>query len=165
VKSRSPKLYDNGNGLVDRLVSEFPRFRDVSLYQGHTLKFYKLPQLAVWFLYTSLRNTGKFYLEDLETMSAFADYIVPVGLRLLRVTTYSPELENAVNSHHMIAHDSTWEVEIRAHCIYASALLAEEINRLSPPDQPIVIPQIDARLRTHNHTTWWPHHLTKTIMC
>jgi len=28
----------------------------------------------------------------------------------------------------------------------------------------IVIPQVDARLRTHYHTTWWPHHLTKTIM-
>ena len=168
VASCSPKLYDNGNGLVDRLVNEFPRFRDVSLYDGHTIKFYKLPQLAVWFLYTSLRKaagkTANFRLEDLERMSAFADYIVPLALRLLGITGYSPALESAINSYQMFPHDSPWEVEIRAHCIYGSALLTEEINRLRPPDQQIIIPQIDARLWTHYHTTWWPHHLTKTIM-
>ena len=25
-------------------------------------------------------------------------------------------------------------------------------------------PQVDARLWTHYHTTFWPHHLTRTIM-
>lgn len=160
----SPRLYDGGNGLIDRLVGEFPRFRDVSLYQGHTIKFYKLPQLAIWFLHTSLRKSGNFPLADLETMSAFADYIVPLALRLLGITSYSPELEKAINSYQMVPRDSAWEVEIRAHCIYASALLAEEVNRLRPPDRQIIVPQIDARLWTHYHTTWWPHHLTETIM-
>jgi hypothetical protein len=166
VASCSARLYDNsnGNGLVERLVHEFPRFRDVSLYDGDTIKFYKLPQLAIWFLYTSLRKTGEFHLEDLGTMSAFADYIVPVALRLLGITSYSAALENAINSYQIIPRDSAWEVEIRAHCIYASALLAEETNQLRPPDRQILIPQIDARLWTHYHTTWWPHHLTKTIM-
>jgi Potential Queuosine, Q, salvage protein family len=164
VASCSPKLYDNGNGLIDRLVSEFPRFRDVSSYHGHTIQFYKLPQLAVWFLCTALRKSGKFEVQDLEVMSAFADYIVPVALRLLDITGYSDELERAINSYQLIPRDSSWEVEIRAHCIYASALLAEEINLLRPPDQRILIPQVDARLWTHYHTTWWPHHLTKTIM-
>jgi hypothetical protein len=28
----------------------------------------------------------------------------------------------------------------------------------------VIIPQIDARLWTHYHTTPWPHHLTRTIM-
>ena len=164
VASCSPKLYDHGNGLVDRLIDEFPRFRDVSLYHGHTVKFYKLPQLAIWFLYTSLRKAGKFPIEDLEKMSAFADYIVPVALRLLGITSYSADLESAINSYQRIPRDSSWEVEIRAHCIYASALLAEEINQIRPLDKKILIPQIDARLWTHYHTTWWPHHLTKTIM-
>jgi len=55
-------------------------------------------------------------------------------------------------------------VEIRAHCVYATALLCEEINRTRPRDLQIIIPQIDARIWTHYHTTFWPHHLTKTIM-
>jgi hypothetical protein len=164
VASCSTRLYDNGQGLVERLVAEFPRFRDVSLYDGHAVKFYKLPQLAIWFLYTSLRKSGKFRLDDLESMSAFADYIVPVALRLLGITSYSADLEDAINSHQLVPRDSPQEIEIRAHCIYASALLAEEINLLRPNDRQIIIPLIDARLWTHYHTTWWPHHLTKTIM-
>lgn len=47
IKSCSPRLYDNGNGLIDRLVKEFPRFNDVSLLEGHEIKFYKLSQLGI----------------------------------------------------------------------------------------------------------------------
>ena len=164
IRSCPPRLYDNGNGLVERLAKEFPRFNDVSPYDGHTIKFYKLPQLGLWFCYSTLRNTKQFPIEDLTTMTAFADYMVPVALRLLGIMSYSPALENAINTHQLIARDSTQEVELRAHCIYASALLCEEVNKLRPKDLQIINPQIDARLWTHYHTTWWPHHLTKTIM-
>jgi hypothetical protein len=164
IKSCSPRLYDNGNGLIDRLVAEFPRFNDVTEYDGHAVKIYKLAQLAIWFLHTSLGKVGMLPVEDIGKMTAFADYIVPVALRLLRITSYSAELENAINSYQMVPRDSRWEVEIRAHCIYAIALLAEEINRLRPANRQIIMPQLDARLWTHYHTTWWPHHLTETIM-
>ena len=164
VHSCPPRLYDNGNGLVERLAKEFPRFNDVSPYDGHMIKFYKLPQLGLWFCYSTLRTAGLFPIEDLNTMTAFADYMVPVALRLLGIMSYSPALENAIQTHQLIPRDSPQEVEIRAHCIYASALLCEEINKLRPKDLQIINPQIDARLWTHYHTTWWPHHLTKTIM-
>jgi putative queuosine salvage protein len=164
VAACSPRLYDGGKGLVERLVTEFPRFNDVSSYEGFTVKFYKLPQLAIWFLYCSLGKSGKFRVEDLDKMTAFADYIVPVALRLHGMVSYSEELEQAINTHQMIARDSSWEIEIRAHCIYATALLAEEINKLRAPGQRALVPQIDARLWTHFHTTSWPHHLTRTIM-
>lgn len=164
VTACSPRLYDSGKGLVERLAAEFPRFNDVSLYEGFTVKFYKLPQLAIWFLYCSLGKSGGFPVEDLDKMTAFADYIVPVALRLHGMISYSRELERAVNTHQMIDRDSSWEIEIRAHCVYATALLAEEINKLREPGRKIFVPQIDARLWTHFHTTPYPHHLTKTIM-
>jgi hypothetical protein len=164
IRSCSPKLYDNGNGLVERLAAEFPRFNDVSQYDGHEVKFYKLTQLGYWQIYSGLHATGAFKLEDAQKMTAFADYIVPVGLRLMGMTSYSPELEKAINTYQMIPRDSRQEIEIRAHCLYATALLADEINKIRPADQQIIIPQIDARLWTHFHTTSWPHHLTKTIM-
>jgi len=164
VRSCSPKLYDNGNRLIDRLVKEFPRFNDVSLLDGHEIKFYKLPQLGIWMLYATMHPSGKFRLDDPEKMTAFADYIVPVALRLMGITSYSKELEHAINSYQLIPRDSRWEIEIRAHCIYATALLREEVNKLRAPDAQVIIPQIDARLWTHYHTTTWPHHLTKTIM-
>ena len=164
VRSCSPKLYDSGNGLIDRLVKEFARFNDVSLLDGHEIKFYKLAQLGIWMLYGAMHPSGKFRLDDPEKMTAFADYIVPVALRLMGITSYSKELEHAINSYQLIPRDSRWEIEIRAHCIYATALLREEVNKLRALDAQVIIPQIDARLWTHYHTTTWPHHLTKTIM-
>ena len=164
VKSCPPRLYANGTGIIDRMVKEFPRFNDVSPYDGATIKFYKLPQLGVWLVYAALRKNNQFPLGDLGKMTAFADYIVPVALRILGIMSYSPELEHAINTYQVVPGDSRQEVEIRAHCIYATALLCEEVNNIRPQDQQIIIPQIDARLWTHYHTTWWPHHLTKTIM-
>ena len=164
VHACSPRLYDSGNGLIERLVKEFPRFNDVSLYDGHEIKIYKLAQLGVWMLYSTFHKSGKFRLDDPEKMTAFADYIVPVALRLLGITGYSKELESAINSYQLIPRDSRQEIEIRAHCLHATALLAEEINKLRPANMQVIIPQIDARLWTHYHTTTWPHHLTQTIM-
>jgi hypothetical protein len=164
VASCSPRLYDGGNGLIDRMVKEFPRFNDVSMLDGHEIKFYKLPQLGVWMLYANLHSANKFRLDDPEKMTAFADYIVPVALRLMGMTSYSKKLEEAINSYQLIPRDSRWEIEIRAHCLYATALLREEVNKLRPANMQVIIPQIDARLWTHYHTTTWPHHLTQTIM-
>ena len=145
-------------------MREFPRFNDVSTFEGHEIKFYKLAQLGTWMLYSTLHKSGKFHLDNPEKMSAFADYIVPVALRLLGITSYSQELENSINTHQLIPRDSRQEIEIRAHCLYATALLTEEINKLRSAKEQVIIPQIDARLWTHYHTTSWPHHLTKTIM-
>jgi hypothetical protein len=164
IRSCPPRLYDNGKGLVERLAVEFPRYNDVSVYDGHEVKFYKLTQLGFWQIYSGLGAAGGFRLEDPQKMTAFADYIVPVALRLMGITSYSHELERAINAYQLIPRDSRQEIEIRAHCLYATALLADEINKLRPPDQQVIIPQIDARLWTHYHTTPWPHHLTRTIM-
>jgi Potential Queuosine, Q, salvage protein family len=164
IRSCSPRLYDNGNGLVERLAAEFPRYNDVSQYDGHEVKFYKLTQLGYWQIYAGLGPNGPFRIDDPQKMTAFADYIVPVALRLMGITSYSPALEHAINTFQMIPRDRPQEVEIRAHCLYATALLADEINKRRPPDRQVIIPQIDARLWTHFHTTEWPHHLTRTIM-
>ncbi|MDA2913523.1 queuosine salvage family protein [Acidobacteriia bacterium AH_259_A11_L15] len=164
VQAGSPSVYHNGLGLLDRLVKEFPRFRDVSPYGDHQVKFYKLAQLGLWILHSALSRSGRFRLEDPERLTAFADYIVPAALRILGILSYSAELEETIQQRRLIPRDTPQEVEIRAHTLYATALLTEEVNRLRPADRQVIIPQIDARLWTHYHTTFWPHHLTRTIM-
>lgn len=164
VKSCSPKLYDGGKGLVDRLVAEFPRFNDVSLYDGHEVKFFKLAQLGYWGLYAGMKRAGGFPIDDIGSMTAFADYIVPVALRVMDILVYSPQLDEKIRAHRLIPRDSEEEIEIRAHMLYASALLTEDINALRPQDLQVIIPQVDARLWLNYHTTHWPHHLTRTIM-
>ena len=96
-----PRLYDHGKGLVERLAAEFPRYNDVSFYDGHEVKFYKLTQLGFWQIYSGLGAAGGFKLEDPQKMTAFADYIVPVALRLMGITSYSPALEQAIDTYQL----------------------------------------------------------------
>jgi len=164
VETSSTRLYDGGAGVIDRLVADFPRFRDVSPYGGQTVAFYKLAQLAVWMLYTSLDEWGGLQVDDMDTMTAFADYIVPAGLQVMGVLAYSDALAATIRDGRLLEPDSAEEVEIRAHTIYATALLAEEVNLRREPAAQVIDPQIDARLWTHFHTTAWPHHLIRTTM-
>ncbi|MFQ5525671.1 MAG: queuosine salvage family protein [Thermoanaerobaculia bacterium] len=164
LETCSPRLFDGGKGLIDRLIDEFPRFDDSSSWRGHKVHFHKLAQLTYWGLHSAFKPHGGFRIDDIASMTAFADYIVPVALRVMGILVYSTELEKKINSGRLIPRDSDEEIEIRAHMIYATALLTEDINALRPDDSQIIIPQLDARLWSSYHTTHWPHHLTKTIM-
>jgi hypothetical protein len=164
VRAGRPRAFDRGRGLVERLVAEFPRFRDISRYGRHVVKLYKLAQLGAWMLHACLSRSGAFALEDARRLTAFADYIVPVALRVLGIQHYSPALERAIHKGRLVPRDSAEEVEIRAHTIYAVALLTEAVNRRRPRGRQVLNAQVDARLWTHYHATFQRHHLTKTIM-
>ena len=164
VRSCAPAMYADGEGLMERMAQEFPRFDDSSLYHGQKVEFHKLPQLTLWSLHRALFRSGQWALKDLEDMTAFADYIVPVGLRLMGLISYAPELEAKIMAGQIIERDSDQEIEIRAHTVYATALLTDAINEIRPPDQQIVVPQVDFRFWNTYHDTFWPHHLTRTIM-
>ena len=157
-------LFADGNGMLERLEADFPRFRDVSRYDGREVRILKLAQLALWSLHATWSSLGIAGFPDLDRMSAFADYIVPVGLRLMGITSYTDELEARVNRGDLIPRDSEEEIEIRAHTLYATALLTDACNALRPADRQLVIPQIDYRFWKPFHTTHWPHHLTRTVM-
>lgn len=164
VRSCAPAMYAEGDGLMERLVTEFPRFNDVSDYHGHEVQFHKLPQLALWSLHRALHRSGDWILTDLADMTAFSDYIVPVALRLMGIIAYTPALEASIVAGEMIERDSDEEIEIRAHTLYATALLTDAINEIRPADEQVVVPQIDFRLWNAYHATSWPHHLTRTVM-
>jgi hypothetical protein len=148
-------------GFLDVLTRDFPRFDDSATYDGEPVRFWKLAQLSVWILQATLPGGTGF--EDLERLTAFADYIVPAALRVLGITRYSNELETAVREGRPIEAGSPWEVEIRAHTIYACDELAKRVNELRPPELRVIVPQVDARLWVPFHRTHYPHHLTRTI--
>ena len=164
VKSGPKKLYQNGEGLIERLVSQFERFKDTSIYSGEEVHFLKLAQLAFWGIHRELGKYGDFYIEDMENMTAFADYIVPVALEKMKIITYSEKLKNKIEQGVLIESDSIEEIEIRAATLFVTAQLTEEINKLKLDEEKIIIPQLDFKLWTDFHANKSPHHLTKTIM-
>jgi hypothetical protein len=164
VRSCAPRLYANGDGQLERLTTEFPRFRDVSMYHGSEVHIYKLAQLGIWGMHLALSPRGAWKLEDAENLTAFADYIVPVGLRVMNIFEYAPELEKQINNLVEVKRDSEAEIELRASSIYVIAKLTEEINKRRPGMDPLLQPQVDFRFWKTYHATHWPHHLTKTVM-
>ena len=164
VRSCAPRLYANGDGLLERLTTEFPRFRDVSSYQGADVHIYKLAQLGIWGMHLALSPRGAWKLEDADKLTAFADYIVPVGLRVMGIFEYAPALEQQINDLVEVKRDSDAEIELRASSIYVIAKMTEEINKRRPGMDPLLQPQVDFRFWKTYHATHWPHHLTKTVM-
>ncbi|MFQ5740484.1 MAG: queuosine salvage family protein [Acidobacteriota bacterium] len=157
-----PRLYSQGEGLLKRLLGEFPSFQDSSTYQGHRILFQKRAQLLWWLLHARFRQSGFFRLEDPQELTVFADYIVPLALRLLGIHVYSSDLEAAIAARQLIPAGSEEEIEIRAFTLWGCHLLTQEINKLRPPELQVIEPVVDARLWTHFHTSHWPHHLTLT---
>ena len=164
IRSCAPAMYAGGEGLLERLIAEFPRFDDRSPYRGGTVVLHKLAQLALWSLHLTVGPSGGVVIRDLEGMTAFADYIVPLALELMGVIRYSPELTERIAAGDPVPRDSEEEVEIRAHSLYATALLTEAINRIRGAERALVIPEIDYRLWSTYHAAPHPHHLTRTVM-
>tara|TARA_B100000287_G_scaffold90985_1_gene83279 strand:- start:2400 stop:3383 length:984 start_codon:yes stop_codon:yes gene_type:complete len=159
------KLYHKGEGLIERLIVEFPRFDDKSTYQEiHEINFYKLAQLAFWGIHAELAGSKYFVVEDMTSMSAFADYIVPVALEVMKITHYSKNLKEKIMEGKIIERDSQEEIEIRAASLFATAKLTEEINKRRNKDEQLIIPQLDYRIWKQYHATHRPHHLTVTTM-
>ena len=149
------------SAFLEVLTRGFPRFDDTATYDGGTVRFWKLAQLSVWILEATLPGGTGF--EDLDRLTAFADYIVPAALRVLGITNYTDGLESAIREGRRIEAGSPWEVEIRAHTIYACDELARRVNELRPPELQVIVPQVDARLWVPFHRTHYPHHLTRTV--
>lgn len=150
------------SAAIERLVETFPSFRDESDYHGRSVAFQKRAQLLLWQLHSRFRADGTFALDDPDQLTIFADYIVPVALRVLGITSYSDELEAAINARELIPRDSDEEIEIRAASIWACHLLTRAINARRPSDRQVIDTVIDTRLWTHYHESHWPHHLTIT---
>ena len=157
------KLYDNGVGLVERLVRDFKRFDDHSIFENEKVYFLKLAQLAFWGIHREL-SKRHFYIEDMENMTAFADYIIPVALESFGIVKYSSGLKEKIDLGILIDRDSIEEIEIRSTSIYVTAKLTELINNYKNEEEKIIIPQLDFKLWTDFHADERPHHLTKTIM-
>ena len=157
------KLYENGEGLVERLVRDFKRFDDHSIFKNEKVYFLKLAQLAFWGIHRELSKIY-FHIEDMENMTAFADYIIPVALESFGIVKYSSGLKEKIDSGILVDRDSIEEIEIRSTSIYVTAKLTELINNYKNEEEKIIIPQLDFKLWTDFHADERPHHLTKTIM-
>jgi hypothetical protein len=110
-------------------ISILTGFRDHSLYKGHQVFLYKRAQIFVADLWGAFKgqNYGEFH--DINSITIFADYIVPAVLRELGILKYGSNLSCSIDSNCEIVPGSEEEVEIRACSIYAVEKMRDLISK------------------------------------
>ncbi|KAL0377891.1 UNVERIFIED_CONTAM: Queuosine salvage protein [Sesamum radiatum] len=115
---------------ADRL-QKYTGFRDHTVYKGHQIFLYKRAQIFAADLWGAFKGQGYGEFNDIESVTMFADYIVPAVLEQLGVLKFSPSLANMIESNREISSGSEEEVELRACSVHAVEEIRELIHRKS----------------------------------
>jgi hypothetical protein len=113
--------------LVERLAA-MPLYRDVSVYDEIEMPFYKRAQITVADLAIAFEGRGFGAFENLASLTAFADNLVPHVLRCEGVLHYRQGLGDRIDRGEAIEHGSHEEIEIRACGLHAVELLVEALR-------------------------------------
>lgn len=117
----------SARALTRRIARDFPCFHDVSHYKGREIPIYKRAQITVVDLAGALNFQGLGGFDDLDQLTAFADYKIPQVLRAFGIMVYAPELADRVDRQRLLAPGSEEEVEIRAVMVWAVERLRQEM--------------------------------------
>lgn len=140
--------------IVQRLSTDFSCYRDVAIFDGKPVYFYKRAQWAAH----SLTYVPGLNITGIDQLAAMADYKLPQILRHLSVFSYAPELAAQVDSFTLIPQGSQAELELRAATIWAVELLHHRLPSTTTTD-------IDNALwlLSQNLPSPKPYHRTYTI--
>lgn len=163
IKSSGNKLFNNGDGIVERLTRDFPSFNDSYQYNNRTVFFNKRAQLAAAMLMENEPDNPLSRIDDVNEFTVFADYTVPNALRSLGIMEYEKALQEKVDKRIPLGKGSLQELEIRASTIISCRLLRNMINQFLPRSQKINDLHIDSALWFQGRKVETPHHITKTI--
>ena len=110
-------MVEAAEGRAETLVSllcEMPLYRDVAAYDELQVPFYKRAQITAWDLASAFSGEGHGAFRDLDSLTLFADNLVPHVLRRSGVLHYAPELGDRIDAGVRLEPGSLEEVEIRA---------------------------------------------------
>ena len=108
--------------LVELLV-KMTGFKDVALWDGIEVPFFKRAQLAAADLSLAFNGKGLGRFKDLDDLTIFADNLVPHVLRIDQILNYSNTLKTRIETGEQIAAGSKLEIEIRACALHAVELI------------------------------------------
>jgi len=119
---RFESVVESAAGSAARLVrslAEMTLYRDVARYEELEVPFYKRAQITVADLARAFGPGAGPRFEDLDSLTLFADNLVPHVLRCEGVLVYDAKLAARIDGEELIDFGSTEEVEIRASAVEA----------------------------------------------
>ena len=118
--------------LVELIVKNFLSFSDTSPYKEKEIYFYKRAQLFVADIHQLFYEKSFGKLNNVDQLTACADYKLPQILRKIGILEYTTALAEKVDNKFEIPHNSPEEVEIRANTIWAVENIKEEVKKRNP---------------------------------
>lgn len=148
--------------LVLKIAKELPSFNDETQYNGRKIYFWKRAQILAGDIWGALQGKGLGNFNDLEYLTAFADYKIPQLLYYWKVLEYAPSLERKIKNRILIPTGSCEEIEIRSCTIWAVEELKQALTKFGKKLNSF---QIDWLLWNKSKSIEMPnnYHLTKTI--
>ena len=153
---------DSDVDLLNNIINYFSNFRDISLYKGKEIYFFKRAILLVGDLILNIDFVKEKVKND-DNMIGCADYKIPQVLRHLGILEYSNDLSNLIDKKQILEHDSEMEIEIRANMLYAIELIKEKLHQEGINMNSVQIDNALWLLSKNKKYKDKPHHLTKTI--
>ncbi len=148
--------------LVELLARDFSSFNDVADWQGQTVRIFKRAQITVVDLFGSYHGQGLGKFDDLDCLTAYADYKIPQVLRVLGVMEYAPELAAKVDNQELIPAGSRAEVEIRCAMIWSIEYLCQALKRFGAPRLPYELDWFLWNIGQNALPNEKPYHRTRT---
>lgn len=148
--------------LVELLARDFSSFNDVADWKGTTVRIFKRTQITVVDLYGSFHGQGLGQFDDINALTAYADYKIPQVLRALGIMEYSPELASQVDTQQLLPPGSQAEVEIRAAMIWSIEYICRELTKQGAPRAPYELDWFLWNLGQQKLPDERPYHRTRT---
>lgn len=121
--------------LLGKVVEKFTSFQDEGTFDGVRVSFYKRAQILVADLWSCFDGKGLGHFEDIDMLTAFADYRVPQVLAYFGALCYSPQLSSLLAKGCVLESGSREEMEIRGATIHACELVREELRKNMPSEK------------------------------
>ena len=149
--------------LAELLAEKLSSFRDVSEYLGKKALFLKRAQIFAADLYGAFGGKKWGGFEDMNELTAFADYKLPQVLRQLGILRYSEALSKKIDQNIHLEPGSPEEVEIRANTVWAVELIRQALDREGKGLRAFEIDWILWNLGQENEFRKKPYHRVVTV--
>ena len=119
---------DQRAGALVEVLAEMPFYRDVARYADLEVPLYKRAQITVSDLAHAFGGEGLGRFLDRDSLTIFADNLVPHVLRMEGALVYDSDLLARIEAGEEIPAGSPEEVEIRAVALHAVERLCEQLR-------------------------------------
>jgi hypothetical protein len=117
----------NAPRLAQMIAENFSSFNDIAVYDCREVRLFKRAQILVADLWGAFggKDWGEF--DNIDELTAFADYKLPQILRAWGILKYTPSLARQVDAQIELAAGSPAEIEIRAAMLWGVEFLRDAL--------------------------------------